>query len=127
MTGHDFKSVSAIYEYLDADRALALVGALVAAGWPALPWGQTGAGPVPPSLEALQTLAAPYQKIRMELLENVIDALFHIDSASPPMLASPRSHPVLGCYGALPRCSCTTRSAWRQARCRLSTCNSRLC
>ena len=49
VTGHDLKSTSALYEYVDADRALALPGALVLAGWQALPWGHHGDGPSPPS------------------------------------------------------------------------------
>ena len=92
MTGHTFRGVSALYEYVDADRALALVGALVAAGWPALPWGQHGDGPSPPSLDALRDTAED-----VDLLEqpppdaadgerSLIDLIFNLDDASPPML-----------------------------------------
>ena len=101
VSGHEFKGTSALYEYIDADRALAIPGALILAGWPALPWGHHGDGPTPPSLDALHDLAAPFQKIDMDRLESVIDALFNIDSASPPMLGSLRTHPERGSYGSL--------------------------
>ena len=92
MTGHDFRGASALYEYVDADRALALVGALVASGWPALPLGQHGDGPSPPSLDALRDTAED-----VDLLEqtppdaadgerSLIDLIFNLDDASPPML-----------------------------------------
>lgn len=74
-------SVSAIFEYVQPDIALNVVGATVLAGYPAHPWGQLGKGPVPPSLESL--VAAGYNP---EALDVVIDALFRLDSASPPML-----------------------------------------
>ena len=82
MTGHDLRGTSALYEYVDADRALALVGALVAAGWRALPWGQHGDGPSPPSLDVLRDVAED-----VDALEETIDRLFNLD-ASPPMLLS---------------------------------------
>lgn len=66
VTGHDLKGTSALYEYIDASRALAIPGALVLAGWPALPWGHHGAGPKPPSLDALLDVMAPYQKVHMD-------------------------------------------------------------
>ena len=101
VTGHELKGTSALYEYIDASRALAIPGALVLAGWPALPWGQHGAGPSPPSLDALRDVQAPFQKVDMGRLEAVIDALFNIDSRSPPMLGSLQTHPARGSEGAL--------------------------
>ena len=83
MTGHDFRGASALYEYVDADRALALVGALVAAGWTAFPWGQHGDGPSPPSLDALRDTGED-----VDALQETIDLLFNLDDASPPMLLS---------------------------------------
>ena len=94
MTGHDFRGVSAIYEYVDADRALALVGALVAAGWPALPWGQHGDGPSPPSLDALRNAAEDVDVLEQpppdaaEGERSMLDLFFNLDDASPPMLLS---------------------------------------
>ena len=51
-SGHEFKGSSALYNYIDADRAIAVVPALVLAGWPPLPWGHHGEaeGPKVPSL-----------------------------------------------------------------------------
>ena len=82
VTGHELKGMGALYEYVDADRALALIGALVLAGWPPLPFGHHGDGPVPPSLETLCDSGA----VEMCVLDSIIDILFHLDSASPPML-----------------------------------------
>jgi hypothetical protein len=82
VTGHVLVGVGALFEYVDADRALALIGALVLAGWPPLPFGHHGEGPVPPWLEALCDAGC----IEMDALDAMIDVLFHIDSASPPML-----------------------------------------
>ena len=101
VTGHELKGTSALYEYIDASRALAIPGALVLAGWPALPWGQHSAGPSPPSLDALRDVQAPFQKVDMARLEAVIDALFNIDSRSPPMLGLLQTHPARGSEGAL--------------------------
>jgi len=39
-TGHDVTSVSAMYDYMGARLVLTIPGAVVLAGWPALPWGQ---------------------------------------------------------------------------------------
>ena len=59
-----------------------LIGAIVLAGFPALPWGQLGAGPTPPSLGVLinQLMVPP------ELLEEVIDKLFRLHAAAPAQL-----------------------------------------
>ena len=51
------------------------------AGWPAFPWGQLGTGPVPPTLDVLKDLSVDRAKV-----EALVDTLFHLDSASPPML-----------------------------------------
>lgn len=48
VTGHELKnSASALWEYIDAQLALCMPGALVLAGWPAVPWGHNGSGPSP--------------------------------------------------------------------------------
>ena len=56
-------------------------GAIVRAGWPALPWGHHGVGPAPPSLEALRD-----RGVDMSKLELMMDSFLRLDSASPPML-----------------------------------------
>ena len=38
LTGHPLSGRSALYEYLGVCRALLMPGAVVLAGWPALPW-----------------------------------------------------------------------------------------
>ncbi len=53
-TGHDMRGHSAFYEYVDNSPPRIMPGALALAQWSQLPpWGQTGRGPQPPSLEAL--------------------------------------------------------------------------
>ena len=84
VTGHDYKGTSALFEYVDADRALALIGALVLAGWPPLPYGHHGAGPVPASLDALRDAGEDVGKLDEPC--GVINKLFNIDDASPPTL-----------------------------------------
>ena len=82
VTAHQLVGIGALFEYVDADRALALIGALVLAGWPPVPYGHHADGPKPPSLEALVNVGA----VAMDVLDAIIDDLFHLDSASPPML-----------------------------------------
>ena len=84
VTGHDYKGTSALFEYVDADRALALIGALVLAGWPPLPYGHHGDGPSPPSLNALREAKVDVEALDQEF--GVIDQLFNLDDASPPSL-----------------------------------------
>ena len=80
-TGHELKSASSMYEYMDADLALCIPGALVSAGWPQAPWGQLGRSPVPPALEALKECS-----VTVAALQIAIDKTFNIDSASAPQL-----------------------------------------
>lgn len=92
VTNHEFRGASSIYEYIDMDRALAVVGARILAGWKPYPWGQHGPGPIPPSLESLGALAT----VTMDLIEKIIDELFHLDKASPLQLwAEPRENAEL--------------------------------
>eukprot|EP00966_Prymnesium_polylepis_P267948 6189938-Prymnesium_polylepis.3 len=81
LSGHATAGGSALQEYIDPSRALAIPGAQVLAGHPALPWAQLGEGPRPPTLEALEELG-----VDVEELEGTMDTLFHLDSAAPPML-----------------------------------------
>jgi len=81
-TGHDLRTLSALFDYLDVDRAMALPAAIAVAGWTPLPYGQLGQGPKMPSLEPILNL----EGVVLELLDKKIDGIFHLDSASPPML-----------------------------------------
>ncbi|XRB15599.1 hypothetical protein RI054_10g54390 [Pseudoscourfieldia marina] len=78
-TGHDGKGFSNLFEYMDASVAMAIPGAVVLAGWPALPRA-LGKAPVPADLFRLVTQG---NRERMELF---VDALFNMHSAAPPML-----------------------------------------
>jgi hypothetical protein len=107
-TGHDIKSVSAFFEYVDPSRALCIPGAIVLADFPALPWGQHGMGSVPPNLH---DLLGPSKIGR---LDTVIDILFKINSDSHPhlkvshqLVVSSRQQQMLDpatCYAFFPRC-----------------------
>ena len=81
ITAHDFTSFSAFFEYIDCTRAGCMPGSVVLGGWEPFPWGHMGKGPVPPSLTVLQNMA-----VDMEAVEMLIDILFRLDSATPPML-----------------------------------------
>ena len=81
LTGHGLEGSSAVYNYIDADRALAIPGALVLARWSALPWSQLGEGPQPPTLEALRDAG-----VDLDDFERAIDHIFNIDSAVPAVL-----------------------------------------
>ena len=84
LTGHPLSGRSALYEYLEVCRALLMPGAVVLAGWPALPWGQLGLGAAPPSFEVLEQIG-----VGMDLIQAFVVRLFHLDSSSPaPLLPS---------------------------------------
>jgi hypothetical protein len=80
-TGHDLKGASALYEYLNPNRALLIPGSTVLAGFAPHPWGQLGMGPVPASLVPLLNL-----NVSPVVLQKMTDGLFHVDGASPPKL-----------------------------------------
>ena len=83
-TGHMLNGRSALYEYLEVGRALLMPGAVVLAGWPALPWGQLGLGAAPPSFEVLEQIG-----VGMDLIQAFVVRFFHLDSSSPaPLLPS---------------------------------------
>ena len=81
MTGHELKGFTSFHEYTDSSLAMCMPGAILLAGWPALPWGQLGRGPSAPSLLVL----VPHG-ISMELLNKTLNALFSISSCSAPAL-----------------------------------------
>ena len=72
-TGHELTSLSALYEYLGASVVLTLPAGLVLAGWTPMPWGQTGYGSTPATLECLIKCG-----VGMEDLDRVINKLFHL-------------------------------------------------
>ena len=84
LTGHDLTGMSALFEYLDTRVALTIPGAIVLAGWPPLPYGQTGMGPNHPSLSCIINVGT--NPISLEVFEEFIDKLFSFHDASPPML-----------------------------------------
>ena len=80
-TGHDLTNMSAMWEYLGVRAALLVPGSIVLAGWKALPYGQLGAGPALPKLQPVIDMG-----VSNERLESMIDTLFQLHDASPPML-----------------------------------------
>jgi len=77
-TGHDLTSVSAMYDYMGARLVLTIAGAVVLAGWPALPWGQLGPGAQPASLDALVVCAVDLAQLML-----VMDEIFNLHDESP--------------------------------------------
>eukprot|EP00959_Pyramimonas_sp_CCMP1952_P455570 9471764-Pyramimonas_sp.AAC.1 len=78
VTGHDLRHLSSLWDYVDALRTLAMPGALVLASFPALPWGQLGKGPAPPSLDPIEQEAVG--------LECAMNHFFKLDSLSPSQM-----------------------------------------
>ena len=78
-TGHDLTNLSALWEYLNARLALVMAGAIVLAGWPALPRGELGRGPTPPPMAAVPGLSET-------AVNNYADLLFNLRPSSPPWL-----------------------------------------
>ena len=79
-TGHELKnSSSSLWEYVDANLSVVVVGGIVTAAWPPLTWGHLGMPPKPPSLEVLGEVG-----ITMEKLEEIADMHLRIDTASHP-------------------------------------------
>jgi len=81
VTGHPLNGRSALYEYLEVCRALLMPGAVVLAGWPALPWGQLGRGARPASFVALEQIG-----VGMDVIVPFVERLFNLDSSSPMQL-----------------------------------------
>ena len=77
-TGHDLSSVSAMYDYMCARLVLTIAGAVVLAGWPALPWGQLGPGAQPACLDALLVCAVDLAQLML-----VMDEIFNLHDESP--------------------------------------------
>ena len=81
--GHEIREVAALWEYMDANLALLIPGAVVLHGWPPMPYGRMGVGPVPAKLEVLGRLTPSFSVAE---LEPMIDEVFAFGSHSPPML-----------------------------------------
>jgi hypothetical protein len=79
ITGHDGTKLCALWNYLDARVQMCIPGAIVLAGWPPLPYGHMGKGPVHPTLAALKGVS-------LARLDKYIDTLFSLHDNSPPML-----------------------------------------
>ncbi len=87
VTAHDMTPHSAFFEYIDCTRAGCMPGSVVLGGWDALPWGQMGMGPVPPSIDVVvERGGSSGGLVDVVALENCIDHLFRIDKAAAPML-----------------------------------------
>ena len=102
-SGHELKNImSSMFDYLDANLAVSMPGFVVLAGFPPFPWGQLGMGPSAPSLAALGSAQldasgpspvspGPAQAVLplgcpFKSLQGVVDGLFQLDTASPPVL-----------------------------------------
>lgn len=81
-TGHEVVAVSTFFRYCNPTHAFCMAASIVLSGYAALPWGHQGKGPVPACLTALVILLC----LDMVIVDNMIDDLFRIDSASLPRL-----------------------------------------
>ena len=81
VTGHDLENLSALWKYLNARVALLIPSVLVLSGWPKLPYGQLGDGPVHPSLDGIVQSG-----VSLHRLDMIIEDLFCFHDGSPPML-----------------------------------------
>ena len=77
-TGHDISHKSALFEYVDSSLAACMPGAIVMAGFPALPWGHNSRGPRPASLAALS-------RTDQGALNRMLDRVLQLDSGALPM------------------------------------------
>ena len=81
-TGHDMSSTSAFFDYVDSSLSACMPGAIVIAGYPALPWGQNSVGPRPASLGALTG------STDAGALNRMLDKVLRLDSGAMPMFMS---------------------------------------
>lgn len=80
-TGQELKSLTSMFEYVDANLALCMPSGVMLAGWNPFPYGHLGRGPSQPSLSVL----AVYGETS-ESLQPVIDTYFQLNTASSPTL-----------------------------------------
>lgn len=81
-TGHSMIQEPAFFEYVKSLVQHSMPGVVVLGGWPSFLWGQNGNGPVPADLDAVRDVVLPDSAD----FEAIIDEVFRLDSASPPML-----------------------------------------
>ncbi|KAJ1448617.1 hypothetical protein M885DRAFT_574053 [Pelagophyceae sp. CCMP2097] len=77
LTGHDLRSASALFEYVDSLVATLMIACVHLAGWPTVPWGQNTMSPVPADSDALVS-------VDRDALTKSMNSLFNLDDASPP-------------------------------------------
>jgi hypothetical protein len=78
-TGHETRSICAIYEYVKALRTFLQPGAVIGAGFSPLPWGHLGEGPKAPSLDVLRSTMTDADQSK---LDNMLDDMYHLSVAS---------------------------------------------
>ena len=80
-SGHDMSGDSKMFGYVDVNVATCMPGATVLAGWPSPGYGKPTKGPRPASVDALA-----HQGADMKLVDDIVDEVFDLDPAHPPML-----------------------------------------
>ena len=78
ITGHDLRTLSALFNYLRPYIVLQTAGGLVLAGWPAPPYGRLSNEPIPASLGPILNLGGA-----MDRLKAMINCLFQFDTTTP--------------------------------------------
>jgi hypothetical protein len=79
-SGHELKSLSALFEYLGASLVLTMPSDVVLGVWPGFQWRQTGVGPSFPSLDSIVRLG-----VNLNQFEIVMNALYILHDENPPM------------------------------------------
>jgi len=80
-SGHSLRELTAMGEYIDAERACLIPSATAVADYPPRTYGTIGHGPQPATLDALLVM-----DVDLSALDDVVVALFQIDSAFPVQL-----------------------------------------
>ena len=83
LTGHEMTGFTKLYEYINSNVANAITAATVLGRWPAPVFGHTTIGPRLPSVEAIIDIVG---KGVRTTLEDIVDVLFNVDDAAPPMV-----------------------------------------
>lgn len=87
LTGHEMTGFTKLYEYINSNVANAITAATVLGRWPAPVFGHTTIGPRLPSVEAIIDIVG--EGVRTTL-EDIVDVLFNVDDAAPPMVMRER-------------------------------------
>lgn len=80
-SGHDMSGDSKMFGYVDVNVATCILGATVLADWPSPGYGKPTKGPRPASVDALA-----HQGVDMKLVDDIVDYVFDLHPAHPPML-----------------------------------------